>query len=291
MKLKNYPWWRNKPINLHQTRSLLHKKLIEHNLETPGLTSLILLEHVLGREKSWILAHSEYHPDLHEQQTLQENLTQLVQGVPLPYVLGKWDFFGRTFCVTKDVLIPRPETELLVEQALQHLEKYRQPNALDVGTGSGAVAISLSAEHPNARVTATDISRAALRVARDNAIQLGKANIQFLQSDLLSPLRTSFDLICANLPYIPTQTLETLTVAQWEPYLALDGGATGLTLIQCLLMQAQTRLAGGGLLLVETEASLGIETLTAARASFPQAECQIITDLSGHDRLLRIQQA
>jgi len=250
---------------------------------------LILLQHALNQPKSWILAHNDVELTTEQKNTLLASLEQRLQGVPLPYILGYWDFFGRTFSITPDVLIPRPETELLVEKAIEHAHQIPNPLIADVGTGSGAIAVSLSAELPSASIIALDISRKALRVASKNARQNKQTQIRFVQSDLLAPFITKFDLICANLPYIPTHTLISLPVVQWEPRLALDGGESGLDLIQRLLRQARSRLSSTGVILLETEASLGQATRDAAEEIFPNANCHLIKDLAGHDRIVEIQ--
>jgi release factor glutamine methyltransferase len=225
-------------------------------------------------------------------------------------VLGRWEFFGLDFVVTPDVLIPRPETELLVEQALEWWRNSkseirnallcRNPkseirNALDVGTGSGCIAIALAVHVPELHITATDISSAALVVARANAQKHGVADrIQFLQADLLNVPRSTChvercDLIVANLPYIPTGTLKTLEVYGKEPSLALDGGPDGLAFIRRLLQDAPGHLTPGGRVLLEIEASQGEAVRTLGRTIFPDAEVDILPDLAGHDRVLRIQ--
>lgn len=289
MNRKNWLWWRNNPINLQQTRQHLREKLNHFGCDTPGNTSLILLQHALNQPKSWILSHGEYQLNPQEDNTLQISLNAYLQGVPLPYVLGYWDFYGRTFQLTPDVMIPRPETELLVEKAIQHARSLQKPRIIDVGTGSGAIAVSLAAELPKAVVMGVDLSMAALRVAQVNAQRLCASKICFIQADLLTTFSGCFDLVCANLPYLPRQTLSTLSVSKWEPLLALDGGETGLDAIQKLLRQAQTRLSPLGMVLIETDASLGAETLAAAQAAFPKAQHQLISDLTGRDRIVAIQ--
>lgn len=288
MNPKNWLWWRINPINLQQTRQHLREKLAKDSLETPGNISLILLEHALNQPKSWILSHGDYQLNNQEYSTLQTMLETLLQGVPLPYVLGHWDFYGRTFKVTPDVLIPRPETELMVEKAIHYARSLSHPLIIDVGTGSGAIAISLAAELPGAAVLGVDLSRAALKIAKVNAQRLCPSRVTLAQTDLLKPFSTKFDLICANLPYLPQQTLETLSISRWEPNVALDGGATGLEIITALLSQARTRLSPSGVILLETEASLGAETLAAAQIAFPNAQQQMIQDLAGHDRMVEI---
>ena len=213
---------------------------------------------------------------------------QVLRGVPLPYILGYWEFFGRTYQVTSDVLIPRPETEILVEIALELLQHKTNPLIADVGTGSGCIGISLAAELPTATVLGVDLSLPALHVARHNAKHLGQSRVHFLQADLLSPFSAKFDLICANLPYIPSQTLANLTVSRWEPRLALDGGESGLDIIRKFLQQAQSRLAPTGVILIETESTLGLETLHGAQDVFPHAQHRLIHDLAGLDRIVEI---
>jgi release factor glutamine methyltransferase len=281
--------WRNKPIDLQQTRTHLRATLANGGCESPGETGLILLGHALDRPKSWILSHGDYSLTYIENHTLQTGLTQLLQGVPLPYVLGHWDFYGRTFQITPDVLIPRPETELLIEYALQHAGAFQQPRVIDVGTGSGVIAVTLAAECPEATVLGVDLSMAALRVAHANAQRLCPSRVSFFQADLLAPFSTQFDLVCANLPYIPQHELDCLSVSQTEPRLALDGGVSGLDVINALLTQAQTQLSPTGVILLEIHASLGAETLAAAQAAFPNAQHQLIRDLAGLDRIVVIQ--
>jgi release factor glutamine methyltransferase len=228
---------------------------------------------------------------------LQEFVRRLEGGQPLPYILGGWEFFGLPFRVTPDVLIPRPETELMVEHAMAWLRnklnvERRKLNVADIGTGSGCIAISLAVNVPEIQVTATDISPAALVVAQQNAERLKVAEqIDFVEADLvpdsLSP--SSFSLIVANLPYIPTSTLHRLPIFGREPALALDGGADGLALIRRLLAKAPALLAPGGMLLLEIEASQGAAVLSLARQAFGQAENHLHQDLAGHDRLLEIQ--
>lgn len=288
MNQKNCTWWRNNPINLLHTRQFLREKLAKTGCDTPGNTSLTLLENTLNQPKSWILSNDNYQLSTHEFNSLQTKLETLLQGVPLPYVLGHWDFYGRTFKVTPDVLIPRPETELIIERAVHHIKNLAQPCIVDVGTGSGAIAVSLAAEIPRAIVLGVDLSMAALKIAMLNAHRLCPSRVNFVQSDLLKPFSMKFDLICANLPYIPRHTLATLSVSRWEPNLALDGGETGLEVINSLLSQARTRLSPSGVILLETEASLGAKTLSAAQTFFPNSQQRLIKDLAGHDRLVEI---
>lgn len=290
MNLKNWPWWRDRPINLQHTRQHLKEQLAHCECEDPGHISLLLLQHALQQPKSWILSHTEYHLTHQEQHTLQESTAQYLQGIPLPYILGSWAFYGRTFQVTPAVLIPRPETEILVETALKHAKKRPDPLIVDVGTGSGVIAVSLAAELPAATVLGVDLSMAALQVARMNALHYQQTRVHWLQSNLLAPFSAQFDLICANLPYIPSESLKSLTVARWEPQLALDGGDSGLDIIEQLLQQARSRLAPKGVIMLEIEASLGAQALSLAQKYFPSAQINRIRDLAGLDRIIEISQ-
>jgi len=262
--------------------------------ETPALDAQVLLAHILKKPRAWVLAHPEVLLTHEQFDTIENARARLLSGVPLPYVLGHWEFFGLDFNITPDVLIPRPETELLVADALTWLRNRPYPStAADIGTGSGCIAVALAHRLPKLCVIATDISRAALSVAASNARKHHLAGrIQFIQANLLPPTDAQhpfLDLICANLPYIPTTTLHQLKVYGREPDLALDGGSDGLELIRPLLEQAAPYLKPGGLLLLEIEASQGVAAHQIAQQHFPEAEIHILTDLAGHDRLLRIQ--
>jgi len=259
--------------------------------QSPDLDSQVLLAHVLDKARAWILAHPENSLSNEEILALEAAATRLETGTPLPYVLGQWEFFGLKFRITPETLIPRPETELLVENALTWLNqhpKYRL--ALDVGTGSGCIAIALASRIPDLKIIATDKSFSALDVARVNALQLGTLQqVEFLQANLMPPVQSKFNLICANLPYIPTSTLHTLKVYGKEPELALDGGKDGLDLIRSLIYLAAYSVSPGGLILLEIESSQGGAGSSLAKTIFPDAHIQILPDLAGLDRLLRIQ--
>jgi release factor glutamine methyltransferase len=251
----------------------------------------VLLSHVTGRPRAWLLAHPEAQLSEGEMAALQSGLARLERGEPLPYLLGHWEFYGLDFRVTPATLIPRPETELLVETALAWLRsRPGLHRAADVGTGTGCIAISLAVHCQNLQVTATDVSLAALSTARENAEEHGvSARTHFILSDLFPPTTDQFDLVCANLPYIPSGKLSLLDVYGKEPSLALDGGPDGLDLVRRLLQQAPGRLQPGGLILLEIEAGQGREAAALAQAAFPSAQIQVLPDLAGHDRLVSIQ--
>lgn len=180
-------------------------------------------------------------------------LQKLVSGIPLQHVIGEWDFFGRTFKVDSRALIPRPETELLIELVLKH-NIPSDSLILDVGSGSGIIGLTLAKELPGSLVIGIDISPEALTLAQENKKLLQAENLLLLQSDLLQSVKSKFHLIVANLPYIPTADLALLDsiVINNDPHLALDGGETGITLISRLINSARNHIYSGGLVILET---------------------------------------
>jgi release factor glutamine methyltransferase len=264
--------------------------------DTPDLDASVLLAHILNKPRTWVLAHPELILTSEQRNQLDDSLARLERGESFPYVLGHWEFFGLEFDITPDVLIPRPETELLVEKAIAWLQESAvRRTVADVGTGSGVIAVSIAMNVPDARILATDISHQALEVARKNAIKFDVSHkIDFVQCDLLPyhiealPTERHFDLICANLPYIPTDTLHQLPVFGREPELALDGGPDGLDLIRRLLTMGPNWLAPNGMMLLEIEATRGIQALNLACDMFSRGIIHLHQDLAGRDRLLEI---
>jgi release factor glutamine methyltransferase len=264
--------------------------------DTPDLDASVLIAHIIDKPRTWVMAHPELTLTPTQQNQLNQSLMRLESGEPFPYVLGHWEFFSLDFDVTADVLIPRPETELLVEKAIVWLQESKVRRTIaDIGTGSGAIAVSLAVNVPDAEVLATDISSKALQVAKQNAIKHGVNNrIEFIECDLLPTQseiknrKSQIDLLCANLPYIPTETLSHLSVFGREPTVALDGGEDGLDLFRRLLNIAPDWLAPNALILLEIEATLGIQVLNLACDMFGQAEIHLHQDLTGRDRLLEI---
>lgn len=263
---------------------------------TPQLDTQVLLAHITGEPRTHILAHPEWEPDPRQAAELEALTQRLESGEPLPYVIGHWEFFGLDFDLTPDVLIPRPETELLVERATAWLDAFPDARSVaDVGTGSGCIAVSLAMHVPKAHILATDISSKALEVARRNARKFDLAEkIEFTECDILPTWSGTqmpygpFNLICANLPYIPTEKLQNLPVYGHEPTLALDGGPDGLTPFRKLFGLVPHWLAPGGLMLLEVEATRGTAVLSLAYDCFSSAEMHLHQDLTGQDRLLEI---
>ena len=257
---------------------------------TPYLEAQMLAAHVLGKTKEWVVAHSDLSLTSEETDSLSRALKELVSGTPLAYITGQKEFYGLQFKVNTDVLVPRPETELLVENAISWLGKNPETHlALDIGTGSGCIAISLAKHFPQLRVIATDWYWRALKIAQENINFYNlQDRITLLQADLLQGISGQFDLLVANPPYIPTKILSGLEVAQSEPLAALDGGEDGLLFIREILKNAPRVLKPGKLILVEIEQTLGDPILDLARQFFSKSNVNILLDYSGYPRILKV---
>jgi release factor glutamine methyltransferase len=213
----------------------------------------ILLAHVLGRSRSWLFAHDDYRLDGELARRFRDMLERRIEGEPVAYLIGHRGFWRFDLHVTPATLIPRPETERLVELALQRLPQERELSVADLGTGSGAIALALASERPRAMVIAVDVSAAALEIARGNARTLGLANVEFREGDWWAPLAGQrFDLIASNPPYIEERD-EHLRQGdlRYEPLSALASGADGLDAIRAIAGGAPAHLRPGGWLLIE----------------------------------------
>lgn len=265
--------------------------------DSASLDAQLLLAEVLGESRAHVLAHPEKVLTSSQQHTFEQFIARREQGEPIAYLLGRRAWYDREFIVSPAVLIPRPETELLLEAALADADRRAaEPKAeplrvVDVGTGSGALAVTFAALRPAAQVCAVDLSPAALDIARQNAA-LHKVTITFFEGDLLLPLierGLKADLILANLPYIASDELPTLAVSRHEPHLALDGGGDGLALVRRLLREAPQVAARRAVLLLEIGAGQGPAALQAARDCLALPHTAAVSpDYAGHDRIVRI---
>jgi len=224
----------------------------KHNVESPRLNAEHLVAYVLGRTR--IELYLEFERELTEAELapLREMVTRRAQGEPLQHLLGTVEFCGLIFLCDKRVMVPRPETEELVEFLKSEIRNPKS-EILDVGTGSGVIALSFAAKFPEAEIYAVDISEDALELARENAARLGLSDrVRFFRSNLLQDVDGTFDLIVANLPYIATQDRHTLSrEVLHDPHVALFGGAYGEEFVRELIAQAPARLHPGGTLALE----------------------------------------
>lgn len=273
-------------------------------VDAPTLTARLLLGTVLGRSKEWLIAHDDERLDDAVSARFNALLKRVVAHEPLAYVLGHREFYGLDLQVDARVLIPRPETEMLVELTLATLKADGHQKTddrarwaadlVDVGTGSGAVPIAVAVHAPQTRVLASDVSADALDVARLNAARHAVAGrIRFVQSDLLAAIDGLPRVLTANLPYVTREEIDGLPpeIQDHEPRVALDGGEDGLDLVRRLLAEIAARLPSAPWLraaFFEIGASQGAAALAAARAALPDVHAEMLRDLGSRDRVLAL---
>ena len=256
-------------------------------LPLPRAEVRMLVSHVLQRDTAWLVAHDDDIASPDEQRRIESLAAKRAQGEPMAYLLGEREFFGRTFACSPAALIPRPETEHLVEQALTLIEDTACPTILDVGTGTGCIAITLSMERPNAQVSALDVSADALELAKKNAARLGANNIKFIESNWFSAVATDakFDLIVSNPPYIvPGDAHLTEGDLRFEPAIALADAVDGLESYRQLASGAIRHLQDGGWLIVEHGYDQG-ESVPALLRKNGFTDVSTQHDLAGHPRV------
>jgi len=278
-------------------KAALNRAVAELNhLVNPRLESELLLAHVLDQDRSYINAHPEVQLDSIQQKRFETLIKRASRLEPLAYLTGSKDFYNHSFLVNKHVLIPRPETEELVELAMQHIEQKQLKKVLDIGTGSGAIALSLAAESAlPLEITAIDASLNAIKVAEINRIRIPTRHrdttVDLKTSSLqrfISP--RSYQLIVTNPPYIPTAEVDELdpAVNRYEPRLALDGGADGLKVYREIAARLPQLLVAGGICICEIHSPLAIETAELFTQNCPGSTVTIHKDLRGRMRLLEI---
>ncbi len=261
------------------------------------LEAEILLAHVLNTDRVWLLAHSDVRLLTLNSRRFERLITQREQHMPIAYILGEKEFYGLPFNVTRDVLIPRPETEMLVELALSSvLANGGGGDVWDVGTGSGCVAITIAKHLPRAQVVATDVDERALAIAKRNARLNRVTHITFLKANMLDAnvrryfeqTHPTFLTIVANLPYLPLSDRRTADVAKYEPPDALFAGKTGRELIETFLRQLAAFDLHFTSIFLEFDSPQSKKLRAFAKELFPRARITIHADLAGRDRVLVI---
>jgi release factor glutamine methyltransferase len=265
---------------LNQTRNILS----DGNIENASLESELLIRHVTGYNRVQLYQNMELEfPDKY-QGRLQQVISRRLQGEPSAYITGKREFYGLDFYVNKDVLIPRSETEHLVDKALELGRLYANPVIADIGTGSGAIAVSLAVNLPQARIIAIDISFDALKTADINSHRHNvNDRITLLGGNLLEPLSEKADIITANLPYVRK---EDMPVNSYEPLAALDGGDDGLDTIRLLCKQVEDKINKGGYLLLEIGLGQSDAVVDMLNNMASVKNIEVIPDLRGIDRII-----
>ncbi len=246
--------------------------------------------HVLSCSPAFLVSHADDEVDDKVLLASAALINERCKGRPIQYVLGSANFYGIDLAVDERVLIPRPETEFLAEEAIAFLKERPFPKAMDLCTGSGAIAAAVAANVPNVKVIATDMSPKAFMLARVNLRPY--QNVKVLRGDLFEALpegELPFDAILTNPPYIPAEVIPTLSreVKDYEPRMALDGGADGLDIIRRIIKEAPEHLKSGGMLLMEIGHDQGTAAIDLSAQTGAYREARIIKDLEGHDRILR----
>lgn len=270
-------------MKLKEALNHASKALATHGIEEAHLESELLLRQVLNISRLQLYLEPAHPLDVNQEVTFKGLLKRRLGGEPSAYIRGRREFYGHDFYVDRRVLIPRPESELLVDRAIHLAQGYSAPVIADIGTGCGAIAISLALSLSQAQIYATDISAAALEVTRLNCHNHGVADrVRLLQGDLLEPLPGTVDIIVANLPYVKQSAMGNC----FEPSLALNGGGDGTTQIRRLCRQAVGKLGGGGSLLLEIGWGQEKAVADLINSLFPAAKVAIMPDLAGIPRVI-----
>ena len=271
---------------LKEALSQARETLAAHNIEDAPLESELLLRHTLKIGRVQLYTEFERQLSPRDEQTFRTLIERRLSHEPSAYITGQRQFYGLDFLVDPGVLIPRPESELLVEKAIAWAQARPLVTIADIGTGSGAIAISLALSLPQAKIYATDISAAAIKIARFNCQQHGGADrVHLLVGDMLEPLPVPVDMIVANLPYVREAELYQDTL-KFEPSLALNGGQDGLEKIRQLCLQAGDKLRPGGCLLLEIGQGQSSAVTGFLLGLFPSAKIAVSQDLAGIERVV-----
>jgi len=258
--------------------------LTDHDIDDAPLEGELLLRQALGISRIQLYQNFDNELNPEQQERLQRLTERRLNGEPSAYINGQREFYGLDFYVNRNTLIPRPETELLVEKLIILAQDYKQLIIADVGTGCGAIAVSLAKHLPQAIIYASDMSSPALEIARQNAQKHGVSDsIRFLEGDLLDPLPESVDFIAANLPYVRQADIN---ADSYEPRLSLDGGIDGLDIINRFCRQLNGRLRSSGCLLLEIGQGQSSAVREILSSLLPSAVIEITPDLSGIERIV-----
>ena len=276
-------------ITITAARWLWADKFRKAGLETPDLDARLLLMAATGVAHADVIAQGSDVISPGNLEKLKAMADRRLAGEPIDHILGYCEFYGRRFKVTKDVLSPRSETELLVEAALTVIENIKTPRILDLGTGSGAIVVSVLAENPSTTGAAVDVSEDALKIAKANAQTHNTAHrLTFLQGSWFEPITGKFDIILSNPPYIADAAMYELDreVAGFDPALALRGGADGLEAYRAIIGGASAHLKPGGGLIFEIGYDQG-QAVTALLKAANFRDIDLARDLAGHDRIIK----
>ncbi len=292
-------------MNIQELRKTVHDKLIKCGIEDASFKTDLLICHILNMSKTELLLKYNQIVDQDTEESINKSMLDIINGKPIQYIINKQEFMGLEFYVDENVLIPQPDTETLVEEAIKRIYEMHKNNKgkikiLDLCTGSGAIAISIDTyikkqieqgkmKDLKVEFVATDISEKAIEVAKRNA-KLHNANIKFIVSDMFDNIyETDFDLIVSNPPYIETKTISTLSKeVQNEPHIALDGGEDGLELYRIIARQGFKYMKKEGSIIVEIGYNQKESIIQLFRKYIEYVNIKCLKDLGGNDRLVEI---
>ncbi len=269
---------------ISESLAYCRRLLAANAIEEAPLEGELLLQSTLNLNRAQLFQSLYSEIEAEQQQLLDHLIKRRLKGEPIAYINGCREFYGLDFYVNNDVLIPRPETEHIIEKIIELAGNRKAPLIADIGIGSGAIAVSLALNLPVAEIYATDISLSALRVAGLNCRKHAVSDrIKLLQGDLLEPLPQPVDFIAANLPYVRQADID---IACFEPRLALDGGADGLEQINRLCHQVKDTLLPGGCLVIEIGQGQSGAVTSLLGSLYPQSRVEVMPDLAGIDRVV-----
>ena len=262
--------------------------LNENDIEDANLIARILLEFILDMDRSEIIIKQEQEVEKENEEKYKNLIEKIVQGIPLQYITNNQEFMKLNFYVDENVLIPQPDTEILVEEVIKIAKKEAKEKILDICTGSGCIGISLAKAMQNAKITMSDISKNAIEIAKKNSKENNVLErTKFIESDMFENIKEKFDIIVSNPPYIETDVIRTLSrEVQNEPKLALDGGEDGLKFYRILIKEASNYLKNDGYLCMEIGYDQKEKVIELARKEEVFSKIDIVKDLSGNDRVI-----
>lgn len=274
-------------MKIKEALSACINNLKENNIDEAHSKARRLLAFTLNVPKEYLIINNEKELSKQDFEYYKNYITRLINGEPIQYIIGKQEFMGIEFNVNKDVLIPQPDTEILVEETIKIAKEYNKPKVLDLCTGSGAIAVSIKKYVPEAEVFASDVSIKALQLAKINNID---NNINFIESNLFKNINNEFDIIVSNPPYIRTEEIKSLSKeVQNEPLIALDGGQDGLDFYRDIIKQAHNYLKSNGKLCLEIGDEQKDAITQILKSNFNYTNIKYYKDLQGNDRVIIVE--
>lgn len=283
-------------MNIKQALEYGIELLNKNNIESPNLKTRMLLANILNKNKEYLLIHDTEELNISNINKYKEDIQKLANGIPIQYIINKQEFMGLEFYVDKNVLIPQPDTEILVEEVINICKEQnanKKIKILDLCTGSGAIGISIAKKIESCQVTLSDISYDALKIAQKNSVMVQaigdsqKNNIKIIRSDLFEKVEEKFDIIVSNPPYIKTKVIEELDKqVKNEPYIALDGGADGLKFYKIIIENAYKYIKNEGKVFLEIGYDQKNELINLFKENNHYENIYSKKDLGGNDRII-----